>query len=439
MRPIRILLLTIAALATTLAVLALGLYAIARLSWSEARAAGWLTAGLGLPVEIGQLTLGYFPQPWVEVEQLSVAASAAAATDKLLEVERVRIVVPWRTALGRGDRIARAEVDSPRAHLQVDAVGQTNWDELVERLSALGGDEPLTGSLGMLEMEGGSIGYRNQQDDSVVEVTGLTISGRNILPGEFFPVEFRAAIQSAGYVLHAAFEGAAMLDPDRDRYAGQDLAISGWLGGGELGLGGVELAADLDSIRADLAAYTLGVRGLKFDGLGVKAVAELDLAALDTSPVAHFKLATEPFAPRTLGHALKRPLPETTDPAALARAVISLRGEGSAGRLQLDDIRGELDDSRFSGTLLLPAAGLPPVIRLDVDQVDLDRYLPPASAETKSQASPQAALQSLAAELQSRTVDAEITIGVARAAGVTARELKLTLVPDAPAAAKAQP
>jgi hypothetical protein len=119
--------------------------------------------------------------------------------------------------------------------------------------------------------------------------------------------------------------------------------------------------------------------------------------------------------------------------------VISLRGEGSAGRLQLDDIRGELDDSRFSGTLLLPAAGLPPVIRLDVDQVDLDRYLPPASAETKSQASPQAALQSLAAELQSRTVDAEITIGVARAAGVTARELKLTLVPDAPAAAKAQP
>ncbi len=61
MRPIRILLLTIAALATTLAVLALGLYAIARLSWSEARAAGWLTAGLGLPVEIGAADPGLLP------------------------------------------------------------------------------------------------------------------------------------------------------------------------------------------------------------------------------------------------------------------------------------------------------------------------------------------------------------------------------------------
>ncbi len=436
MRPIRILLLTVAALATTLAVLALGLYAIARLSWSEARAAGWLTAGLGLPVEIGQLALGYFPQPWVEVEQLSVAARAAAATDKLLEVERVRIVVPWRTALGRGDRIARAAVDSPRVHLQVDAAGRANWDELVERLAALGGEAPLTGSLGILEMEGGSIGYRNQQDGSAFELTGLTISGRDVVPGEFFPLECRAAIQSAGYVLHAAFEGGAMLDPDHDRYAGRDLTLSGWLGGGELGIGGVELAADLDSIRADLAAYTLGVRGFRFDGLGVKGGAEIDLAALDTSPVAQFKLATEPFAPRTVGHTLKRPLPETTDPAALARAAISLRGEWSGDGLQLEDIRGELDDSRFSGRLSLPAAGLPPVIRLHVDQVDLDRYLPPDSPEASKAASPQAALQSLLAELQSRTVDAEITVGVARAAGVTARELKLTLVPDdAPAGA----
>ena len=439
MRPTRILLLTIAALATTLALLALGLYAIGRLSWSEERAAGWLTAGLGLPVEISELTLGYFPQPWVAVEQLSVAASAAQVADKLLEVERVRIVVPWRTALRRGGRIARVEVGSPRVHLRVDAAGRANWDELVERLSALGGDEPLTGSLGVLEVEAGSIGYRNQQDDSAVEVTGLALSGRDLLPGEFFPLEFRAAIQSAGYVLHAAFEGEAMLDPDRDRYAGQDLTFSGWLGGGELGIGGVELAAILDSIHADLAADTLGVRGLEFDGLGVKAGAELDLAALDASPVAQFKLATEPFAPRTIGHTLKRPLPETSDPAALARAVISLRGEWSADGLRLDDIRGELDDSRFSGTLLLPATGAPPVIRLAVDQVDLDRYLPPAPVETTSQASPQAALQALAAELQSRTVDAEITIGVARAAGATARELKVTLVPDAPVPVKVQP
>ena len=64
---------------------------------------------------------------------------------------------------------------------------------------------------------------------------------------------------------------------------------------------------------------------------------------------------------------------------------------------------------------------------------------PPDSPESRSPASPQAAVEVLLAGLKDMTVDAEVTVGVAQAAGVTARDLKVTLVPDGLVPAGAAP
>jgi hypothetical protein len=182
-------------------------------------------------------------------------------------------------------------------------------------------------------------------------------------------------------------------------------------------------------VNLDLAAGTAAVQGLAFDGLGVKATGQLQAADLNASPVASFSLDSAPFAPRTIGFTLGQPLPETRDPTALGQASVALHGAWSAAGLRLDDLHGTLDDSRFSGSLSWPADGTPPTLRLDVDQVDLERYLAPASASAAA-SSPQAAVEALMRGLETVTMDAEITVDLAQAAGVTAHELKVTLVPD---------
>lgn len=430
MRPIRLLLLFLAVLAATAGGLALGVYGIARLSWSERHAAAWLTDALGLPIEVGALAVGYFPQPWLEVEGLSIADTNVEPAGLIVEADRLGLVVPWRTVFGRGLRVERVDVASPRVHLARDAAGRANWDELGERITALMAGESLAWSLGEFAVDGGSVGYRDEQAGTIVEATGVALTGEDIEPGRFFPMQARAALQSAGYIFHAAFDAQAMVDPDRDAYAAQALKFDGWLGGGELGLGGVKLAATIEELAADLAAGTAAVHGLEFDGLGVHASLNADAAGLGGAPVARFTLGTAPFAPRTIGYSLNKPLPETADAAALGRAVIDIRGEWSEAGLRLDDVRGELDDSRFNGSFWLPADGSPPKVRLNVDRLDLDRYLPPDSPESRSQASPQAAVEALLHGLEEMTVDAEVTVEVAQAAGVTARDLRVTLVPD---------
>jgi len=439
MRPIRLLLLSVVVLAAMLGLLAVGLYGLARLSWSEQKVAGWLSGELGLPVTFDSLSLGYFPEPWLALEGLTVAAGGGEAAGAIVEAERLRLVLPWHTVVYREYAVRRLELAGLRVHLLRDASSATNWDALSARITELLAGESIAWSLGALTLEDGSVGYRDETAGVVIEASGLGLDGEAIEPGRFFPLKARAALQAEGYIVHAAFDGQAMVDPDRNAYAAQGLAFNGWVGGGTLPLAGVKLAATAEDVNADLAAGTAAVHGLQFDGLGVHAAGQVEATSLSDAPEVTFQLASAPFAPRTIGFTLGKPLPDTRDPAALGQASVETQGTWSRAGLRLDPLQGVLDDSRFTGTLWWPADGTPPQIRLDVDRINLDRYLAPAPPAAGPPASPHAAVEALLAGLQDVTIDAEITVGLAEASGVTAHRLKVTLVPDESVPAGAAP
>jgi hypothetical protein len=428
MRPIRLLLLTFLVVLATLGLLAAGLYGLARVSWTEQKLAGWLSGELRLPVKFDALALGYFPEPWLELTGLTVAAGSDAGAGVLIETERLTLELPWRTVFGRAYAVDRLALQAPRVHLSRDAKA-ANWEVLSARIAELMAGESIAWSLGALELDEGSVGYRDQTTGTVVEASGIGLSGADIAPGQFFPLKARVALQVQGYVVHVGLDGQASVDPDHSAYAFQPLGFTGWVGGGTLPLAGVKLAAQAEAMHFDGAAGTAAVQGLVFDGLGVKATGQLQATGLNASPVATFSLDSAPFAPRTIGFTLGKPLPETQDPSALGQASVSLQGAWSTAGLRLDDLHGTLDDSRFSGSLRWPADGAPPTVRLHVDKVNLDRYLAPASASAGA-SSPQAAVEALMRGLETVTMDAEITVDLAQAAGVTAHELKVTLVPD---------
>jgi hypothetical protein len=75
----------------------------------------------------------------------------------------------------------------------------------------------------------------------------------------------------------------------------------------------------------------------------------------------------------------------------------------------------------------LPASGQVPDIRLQLDAIDLDRYLPPDDPAAPT--TPQSAAQELLGGLEAINVQAEVTMREARLAGATARGMKVTLTP----------
>jgi AsmA protein len=120
----------------------------------------------------------------------------------------------------------------------------------------------------------------------------------------------------------------------------------------------------------DLAATLFGELGLKLDGKVRDAAGE---AAFDLN------LVVDAFSPRKLMAALDLPFPvATTDPQALDRVAFSARLKGNKAAVSLGDGRMELDDSTLTFTAAARDFSKPDVsFAGKLDQIDLDRYLPP--------------------------------------------------------------
>lgn len=436
MRPSRVALLSLVVLAIILVAIAAFAWGAARLAWTERRIAAALAREIGVPVAIGDLAVGYFPSPSVEASEV-VVGPVPGAHVPTVTLAALRVELPWRTVLGRAVRIERIEVASPVVNLAVDEAGRDNWAALVDGLAALAGDDEAAGptdwSIGAVELSAGTLGFRDARDGTDVALTGLAVETRDVAPREPFTFKSRAAGQAGAHTFHAAVDGWVRVDPDAGAYGGEALSFRGWLGGGELGLGGIELAGGARSLAADLAAGTLDARGLDFEGLGLRASGECSVIGLGASPSVAFVIATEPFAPRAVANSLNTPLPATASPAALARAEVRAQGRYDATEgLSIDQLEGQLDDSRFEGSATLPAGEAPPRLRLEVDRIVLDGYLPPDTGEP---ATPQEIFTAMVDSLRALDVDAVITVGRAEAAGAVVKGLRIAVEPGEPAPA----
>lgn len=429
MSRLRASLIAVVAAAGLLALAAAGLYGLVRLSWFERHAGERLSSALGWPVEIGGLQIAYFPLPRIEVEGLRVAMLPEPGGAPLAEAGAVSVTLPWRTVIGLGGHVARLELRAPRLHLARDAGGPGNWQALADHLAARGQGGPASFSIGELHIVDGAVDFTGGAPGKV-SVAGLQLSAHDVRPGDPFSLELRLAGESAGRTFHAVFTGRVMLDPDREVYAADELVADGWLGGDGLPLAGVEWDATLGALHADLTAGSTTVRDLKARALGVALAAAGEWVSQGPSPPAlAFDLTTEPFSPRAVAARLDRTLPATADPEALSRLALSAKGTWSEPALVLETVSGEFDGSRFSGSATLPAGDAPPVLRLAVDTLDVDRYLPPAPAGAAEGGGLEAALGTLRDTLETLDLDAEITVGEARGAGVLARDLVLRLKP----------
>ncbi len=87
---------------------------------------------------------------------------------------------------------------------------------------------------------------------------------------------------------------------------------------------------------------------------------------------------TGEFSPRRIFETLGLPAPLTTDPEAMTRASLAGSFRLSKERVALSGLKARLDDTSMSGEFSA-VDGEPAVVRatLTVDQINLDRYLPP--------------------------------------------------------------
>lgn len=168
-----------------------------------------------------------------------------------------------------------------------------------------------------------------------------------------------------------------------------------------------------------------------------------------TDPVAKqqfdMSLKVAQFSPRKLLNTLDMPFPvETTDPAVLNKVGLELNVSGDPANITLKDSSVVLDDSRLTLFAAVKEMAKPDItFKLELDSINIDRYLPPKkekvaepaakstapSAEAAGESGPPAQQQAIDYEpLRKLVLDGEVKVGQLIAGGAKVENTEIKIV-----------
>lgn len=152
---------------------------------------------------------------------------------------------------------------------------------------------------------------------------------------------------------------------------------------------GLDLALDLD-----MAKERLQLTPLKVALLDIELNGSVQGSQLKSVPSFKGELKSNAFVPRDLLDKLKVTLPEMADPSTLTKAALALNFEYGNDRAALDKVVINLDQSTITASAAVKNFARPAVrYDLNLDTIDVDRYLPPPPEPQQKEATVETAEQ----------------------------------------------
>jgi AsmA protein len=402
---------------------------------------------LGRPVQIeGDIDLSVFPWLGLEVGRVKIGNPAGFADPHFAGVERLDIRAKLLPLLRSELEMDTLTVHGLDLRLVRNRAGRTNWEDLGGRGRATPGPGPdatpapprapglASVAVGGLDVRDGRVTWTDEPAGRRYAVEALTVHSGVIAPGRSVPVEVSGRVRAGEPATTTDVTLKAQVDAstERQEYRLREVELAARARG--KGLPAESLDAKLrGQITVNLAEQRLSASPLTLEALGVRADLAVAVEQLAVNPTFNVAVDVRETSLRTLVERLGGAPPRTADPQALARASLSTRVAGTAAAFTLEPLLLRLDQSTVEGRL--EVAGLAgPTVRFDlaVDQLDLDRYLPPpAPGERPTPPPTPAAAGGAAAALPVETLrrlDASGTlrVGELKAGGLRASALTLT-------------
>src|SRR5210317_1160897 len=351
----------------------------------EERALG--DAGVELKIN-GDIGWSFYPWLGLELKQLSVNYPGQP---QLAELASAGAALNIPALLGGTVQLDSIRVDGLVLNLVRDAEGRENWvtakGAQQESESAKGesergqGDGELRLAIDQISLSNAKISFEDQIWARKVELNSLNLTASSVSVDKPFPLNFQGALKQtdAGEVttqaqmelsseinlnaLQGVFELRNLVSKVSLQQAGLEKPLI------------MDLNSDIRLVQADqrrsIDNLTLALAGLSITG-------QLALTNFESQNL-EGNLDIAEFNPRTLASSFGAELPELGE-GALSKVAAKFALGGDAKSLQLNNLDLILDDTQISGTLAVNAESGAIVANLNVDQINLDRYMAPSAA-----------------------------------------------------------
>ncbi len=316
--------------------------------------------------------------------------------------------------------------------------------------NAMAGDAQAsapTFNIGSIELINAQIRYADPVSAQVVELRDLNLSAQQLISGQAFPASvrfelalFQGAAAQPQLVAATELQTQLLIDLAQQRFAATGLQLNVALSGAALSDAGLtkplplQLGADLlveqAADRAEIAGLTLVLANLALE-------ADIQVESMTVQPQLGGRLKLAAFDLKRLLAELGLPAVVTQDDDALRRVAMQAVLTGTESAIGLEQLLLTLDQSRIEGALGYPLTNGAQRLQLELDAIDLDRYLPPPTESAMNESDKNQATASASAPryskapllpvelLRTLNLEADVGVGALTASGLSMQQLKL--------------
>lgn len=353
----------------------------------------------------GPLSLSIFPWLGVETEDVALGNAEGFGNEPFAQIGYFGVSVRLLPLLEKRIEIGTVRLDGMRLNLARDESGTTNWDDLIEAFSSEDAEAqeapeepPATTENGFaitdlsveaVEIEDAAVKWIDAIAGQSIMLKDFALSTGRISPTATQPVplsmNFVVEVQEPKTTLAIDLVTKLVADTDASQFAVEGLNIEGTASGDAIPAGKQQFNLSADA-NFDQEAGVLKLADLVLQAAGVTLHGSLDGSGLNTEqPSFTGQITSEAINPRTVMRALAIELPETEDDNVLKSAGLDARFAATTQSAELRKLTVTLDDTTLTGTAAVTDfETLAMAFNMDVDQLNLDRYLPPAGEQDES-------------------------------------------------------
>lgn len=347
----------------------------------------------------GEIGLSYFPWLGLELGAMELGNAEGFGPEPFASMEAADARVKIQSLF-----LGRVEMDTVvlyglRLSLKRRSDGVNNWDDLVgepaeekaeaEEAPATSPEQALAAlAISGVEVRDAALQWADEVTDQHLAITDFNLSSGAISFDAPFPLTIDAQLESGKPALKASLDLATDigLNPALQQYRLDGLKLNVEATGDVIPGGRADLLLQGD-LGADLEKQTASTKGLIFKSMGMTLNVSLQAEQIIDNPAFKGEFDLKEFVPRQLLTELGIDAPEMADPSAMTKAALSSRFDAGLDHAALQRLMLQLDQTSLSGDASVRNFSAP-VIRynLTVNEIDVDRYLPPPSEQSDQQA-----------------------------------------------------
>lgn len=398
--------------------------------------------GRDLSIE-GEIGLSVFPKIGLTLGRTELSNASGFKEKIFARVERINIQVALMPLLGKRVEMDEIVLEGLVLNLHRNKAGMTNWADLVGS-AAKTKKQPGTAegvpfelaalSIGGIRVKDAKVHWQDDRQGQQYTIQNFNLTSGPLIAGDPVDLELESDFSSGQPRLqgHVMMSTTLHADVDQSRFVLNTLRLVLDASSEVFPGGKIHSEVTVEQVAVQLTEQTLVVKKMSLNMMGMRINGNLSAnQILSDNPQLSGHIQVPTFNARDVIKLLGQPMPEMADPDALTRVAAGFDLGASSNQASLNKLQLQLDDTSLKGNVAVHNFANPVItFDLNIDKIDLDRYLPaPKESSTEQSAQIHAGSADQEAELfpletlRKLNANGVVRIGEVRKNKITAKDV----------------